>query len=77
MRRKQAVLLGLLALLAAFVGWLAWKTRQPPLLPKDDVHMSPGSADQCLTCHGPDGVLPRSKNHPPGNDCFRCHGVRG
>jgi hypothetical protein len=75
-RRKQAVLLAMLALLAAFVGWLALRTRQPPLLPKDDVHAGAGAADGCLTCHGPDGVLPRSKNHPQGNDCFRCHGVK-
>jgi len=75
-RRKQAVLLAMLALLAAFIGWLAFRTKQPPLLPRDDVHVSEGAPDRCLTCHGPDGPLPRSKNHPQGNECFRCHGTR-
>jgi hypothetical protein len=74
-RRKKIVLLAMLAILAAFVGWLAWRTRQPPLLPRDAVHADAGASERCLTCHGPDGVLPRSKNHPPGDDCFRCHGV--
>jgi hypothetical protein len=67
----------MLALLAALVGWIAYRNRQPPMLPRDAVHALEGVPDRCLTCHGPDGVLPRSKNHPPGNDCGRCHGVRG
>lgn len=71
------MLLTLLALLAAFIAWLAFRNRQPPLLPRDDVHVNEGVPDRCLTCHGPEAMLPRSKNHPPGNDCFRCHGVRG
>ena len=76
MRRKQTVLLTLLALLAAFIGWVALRTKQPPLLPADDVHTTEGAPDRCLTCHGPDGGVPRSKNHPAGNECFRCHGTR-
>jgi hypothetical protein len=76
-KRKQIVLLLFLGLLATLVTWIALRNRQPPFLPKDEVHRSAAGPEACLTCHDADGPMPRSKNHPPGQDCFRCHGIRG
>lgn len=76
MRRVQVILFVLLGLAAAGIALLALRTRQPPLLPADRDHAAFLSAGRCLTCHGPGGVLPRSKNHPLGDDCLRCHGSR-
>jgi hypothetical protein len=75
MDRKQVSLLAALALLAALVIVLAVRNRQPPPLPEDGEHRGGAAVDRCLACHGPEGVLPRSRNHPVGLDCLRCHGA--
>ena len=41
-------------------------------MPQDVDHVWNG-AEGCLDCHGPDGGLPKSQNHPVGRDCQRCH----
>lgn len=73
MRRKQIVLLSMLALLAALIAWIAVRNKKPPFLPSDAIHSTAAGTETCLTCHGPDGAMPRSKNHPQATDCFRCH----
>jgi hypothetical protein len=74
LNRQQIILLGLLALLVLAVVVLALRNPQPPLLPTDETHRGFAGADACLECHGGDGPAPRSRNHPIGNDCLRCHG---
>ena len=76
MKRRQWVILAAIGIAAAFIAWLAWSTRQPPLLPEDDVHASFQSPGVCRTCHGSDGAVPQSPRHPLGEDCLRCHGRR-
>ena len=76
MSRKQGALLVALAAAAAFVAWLAFHGRQPPLLPGDETHASFVSPAECLTCHGPDASVPRGPKHPLGDECLRCHGNR-
>ena len=76
MSRKQGVLLGVLAAAAAFVGWLAFHGRQAPVLPADETHAAFVSPAECLTCHGPEAAVPRSPEHPLGDECLRCHGSR-
>lgn len=76
MKPAQSVALVAVVLLAALVAFLAFRTRQPPLLPADEDHARFSDVDECLECHGSDGGLPRSENHPIGNDCLRCHGAR-
>ena len=75
MSRAQVILIALLLLLGLLVGMLALRTRQPPLLPHDSEHASFTDAATCLTCHGPDGGVPQSKNHPRRLDCMQCHGA--
>jgi len=70
------LLLAALAALAALIGWVALRSRQPPMLPADEAHAAFVSAEACLTCHGPGGPVPQGRNHPLGNDCTRCHGFR-
>jgi hypothetical protein len=31
---------------------------------------------ECLRCHGPKGVAPRSKSHPQSDQCLYCHAVQ-
>ena len=54
MDRKQWVTLSVIAFAAAFFAWLAWSSRQPPLLPDDDAHATFVSAGTCFECHGPE-----------------------
>ena len=74
MNRKQWTLLAAIVIAAAFIAWLALKSRQPPMLPTDDTHHTFESAATCSSCHGQDGAVPRSPRHPLGDDCLRCHG---
>jgi hypothetical protein len=76
MSRRQWIALAVLAAAGALVAWLAWSGRQAPLLPGDDAHAVFESDAACLTCHGPAGPAARSRNHPLGDDCLRCHGRR-
>jgi hypothetical protein len=74
MNRLQSALVAAILLVGALVVVLALRNRQPPVLPADEEHASFPGAEPCLACHGPDGGLPRSQNHPLGDDCLRCHG---
>jgi cytochrome c553 len=76
MQKKQWIVLAALLAAAALVAWLALSSRQPPLLPGDELHKTFDSADTCLSCHAPDGAVPQSSRHPLGHDCLRCHGSR-
>jgi hypothetical protein len=76
MSRRQWLILAAIGGAAAFIGWLAWSSRQAPMLPQDDIHLTVTSAGACLECHGANGAVPRSPRHPLGNECFRCHGSR-
>jgi cytochrome c553 len=52
------------------------KTR--PDIPSDEVHLSARrQSDVCLSCHGRNGDVPRSPNHPPGRECEQCHFWQG
>lgn len=72
MRRTQIVLAVALLLLAVLALLLALRNPPIPFLPADADHAD-GALRACLDCHGPDAALPRSANHPLGDDCFRCH----
>jgi hypothetical protein len=76
LKRTQLILLAVLALIAGLVAVLATRSRQPPFLPQDSEHRGFVDLRGCVECHGPDGALPRGRNHPIGEDCTRCHGMR-
>ena len=74
MKPLQTSLFAVILVVAGFVVFLALRSRQPPVLPADAEHAAFTGAAACLTCHGPAGSSPQSKNHPLGDDCLRCHG---
>lgn len=76
MRRLQIFLFTALAGLAALILVFALRNRQPPWLPADPEHDPSFGVSACLDCHGPEGAVPRSANHPNGLDCLRCHASR-
>ena len=76
MRKPQIALLAALLAIAALVVALTLRNRQPPYLPHDADHARFVTPQACLVCHGVDGGAPRGPNHPPSDDCMRCHGVR-
>ena len=71
----QTIAIVAIVLLATLVIFLALRGRQPPVLPADTDHAQFSSSGSCLSCHGPDGVHPQSRNHPLGPECMRCHGM--
>jgi hypothetical protein len=76
MSRRQWWIFAAIGAAAAFIAWLALSNRQPPMLPRDDAHATVTDTGDCLKCHGADAAVPRSRSHPLGNECFRCHGSR-
>ena len=74
MKPVQKVSLVVVLLVAALVVLLATRNRQAPILPVDEEHASFADAPTCNECHDPEGMLPKSTNHPIGDDCTRCHG---
>jgi len=77
MTRKQAIPLALLLATAALVVALALRTRQPPILPRNAEHAASAATGNaaCVDCHALEGAVPRGPDHPPGEDCLRCHGL--
>jgi len=73
--RAQKLFLVVILMMMLGVGLLVWRNRQPPILPDDEYHRGPATGENCLTCHGPEGEFPKSRNHPLGPDCGRCHGA--
>jgi cytochrome c553 len=74
MKPVQKISLALVVAIAALVIFLATRNRQPPIVPPDEEHASFIDAAACNECHGPEGPIPQSTNHPLGNECMRCHG---
>ena len=72
--RAQKLFLAVVMFMMLATGLLVWRNRQPPFLPDDEFHFGPRTAENCMTCHGPQGDLPQGRNHPLGRDCGRCHG---
>lgn len=75
MSRNQWIAVVLLVAASIYIAQLALRAEKPPFMPNNAVHDWQG-AQQCLTCHGPGMVHERTKNHPIGLDCMRCHAKR-
>jgi len=72
--RAQLIAFAVLAVVALAIATLAFRNRQPPMLPADAEHAEWAGATGCMECHAADGVVPQDTNHPLGEDCLRCHG---
>ncbi|MBI4161512.1 MAG: hypothetical protein HY509_03600 [Acidobacteria bacterium] len=69
----RAVAVALVAAVFLLVILVARSLRFPPDLPADSDHRRGQGAEECLSCHGPEGTSPRGKNHPLNDQCFNCH----
>jgi hypothetical protein len=47
-----------------------------PRIPDDETHTIFYVEEVCWECHGPEGEVPRRKNHPPKDQCLECHKVK-
>jgi len=64
-----AVVIAVIVLLTLGTGK---RTTRP--VPNDEAHIHALKREQCMQCHGPNGVKPRPKaHHAPGDQCFLCH----
>jgi cytochrome c553 len=60
-------------LAAATLVWYSFRKTRPDI-PADQDHIAARrQPEACMTCHGRNGVAPRSANHPMGRDCEHCH----
>ena len=62
-----AAVLGVLGLLYAISG------ERSNRIPDDSTHIVDMKPADCLQCHGPGMVRPRTEKHPPKDDCMKCH----
>jgi len=47
-----------------------------PRIPEDANHSEFSNETLCLGCHGLTGVAPRKPDHPPKDECLKCHKVK-
>lgn len=47
--------------------------KRSPQIPLNEVHTVSLAEQDCLSCHGEGMSHPRSKEHPPKDQCFLCH----
>lgn len=66
-------LLFILFLIIVVVFLFVLSGKKSPQIPLNEVHASALTEEQCLGCHGEGMSHPRSKDHPPKDQCFLCH----
>lgn len=73
MRPKDiAFIVGILAVVGVLYYLSATGKKIPPI-PQDEAHVSVLTEAGCLDCHGEGGPIPRKPEHPPKDECFKCH----
>jgi len=66
---------GLIAVVAVLY-FLSMTAKKPPVMPRDDVHISAKTKEDCKACHGPGKVSPLREVHPPKDQCPMCHKLK-
>ena len=62
--------LAVLGLLYAVSG------NRAPRIPDDELHAIFDDVQLCRECHNPEGVAPLIEEHPPKDQCLKCHTVK-
>ncbi|WP_051938123.1 hypothetical protein [Ghiorsea bivora] len=70
--KRDTVFIVIVAIVITFLT-LGAKERTTKAVPDDVMHDNVTSREQCMTCHGVDGVKPQPLGHPKANQCFQCH----
>ncbi|MGO9614492.1 MAG: cytochrome c3 family protein [Dissulfurispiraceae bacterium] len=47
-----------------------------PQIPSDAIHSGIKVESMCNECHGPQGKFPKKPQHPPKDECFKCHKIK-
>jgi len=69
--KKNILYLALILIVPITLYFLSLETVIPT--PSDDNHMGLTEENECFECHGDDKDYPRKKDHPPKDQCFKCH----
>jgi hypothetical protein len=48
-----------------------------PPMPSDPIHNIAAADFMCNECHGPQGKFPKKPEHPPKDECLKCHKTKG
>lgn len=64
-----------LSIVAAVLLLLVYGTseRTTKAVPDDETHRTVTTREQCMSCHGAEGVRPQPAGHIQGGQCFQCH----
>lgn len=68
---KNIIFAAVVIALVAFLYFLSSKPVVP--IPADDSHISIQEETACFECHGEGKEYARKKDHPPKDQCFKCH----
>jgi len=47
-----------------------------PQMPSDPIHSGATVDSMCNGCHGPKGKFPKKPQHPPKDECLKCHKIK-
>lgn len=69
--KRQLLYLALICVVPAILYFLSLEKVIP--MPVDDAHANLTEISQCFECHGEGMEYARKKEHPPKDECFKCH----
>lgn len=69
--KKQLLYFALICVVPTILYLLSLEKVIP--MPVDETHANLTEIDQCFECHGEGKEYARSKEHPPKDQCFKCH----
>jgi hypothetical protein len=69
--KKNFIFIAVTALVILLLYLLSTENVVP--IPFDENHMAVNKEEMCLNCHDENKEYPRKKEHPPKDQCFKCH----
>ena len=69
--KKNIIFIAIIILIATILYMLSAK--KIVTIPADERHVTIGEEKMCLDCHGQGKENQLKKNHPPKDQCFKCH----
>lgn len=69
---KKNILFAVVVLIVVSVLYFLSLENVVPI-PADDTHAGIQDEEQCFDCHGEGREYARKKDHPPKDQCLKCH----